>query len=202
MVHHTGSEKKVKLSNSHKLFGQEREIVEEGFAGDIVGLVGHSMFRIGDTLTEDPSIAYQEIPRFPPECFAFIYNPIPSKYKQFRKGLDQLLSEGVVQAFNVKNSLKGPLLAAVGPLQFEVVQYRLQSEYGADAKLEMGQWQIARWIDARFLSADLAEQLPFNAQLATDQNDNTLILFPNEWSLNYLREKHPDLVLYDTPPSK
>lgn len=200
-VYHSATGKKVKLSNSHKLFGQEREIVEEAYAGDIVGLVGHSAFRIGDTLTEDSTIAYQEIPRFPPECFAFIYNPTPSKYKQFRKGLDQLLNEGIVQALTVKNSLKGPLLAAVGPLQFEVVQYRLQSEYGADAKLEIAQWQIARWVDARFVGDDFADKLPFNAQLATDQMDNTLVLFPNEWSINYLRDKHPNMVLSDVPPS-
>ena len=91
VVTHAQSGEKVRLSSSHKLFGQERETIDEAFAGDIVGLVGHSSFGIGDTLTEDGSVSYDEIPRFPPECFAHLHNPNPSKFKQFRKGVDQLL---------------------------------------------------------------------------------------------------------------
>ena len=102
-VLHPRSEKKVRLSSSHKLFGNERETVNEAFPGDIIGLVGHSDFGIGDTLTTDPSIAYKEIPRFTPEAFAFLSNPNTAKFKQFRQGLDQLLQEGVIQALYLRN---------------------------------------------------------------------------------------------------
>ena len=103
-VTHAQTGKKVRLSSSHKLFGQERETVDEAYAGDIVGMVGHSEFGIGDTLTEESGIVYQEIPRFAPECFAYLQNPNPGKYKQFRQGLEQLLQEGVIQVFYLRDS--------------------------------------------------------------------------------------------------
>src|SRR3954464_5583333 len=136
-VTHVQTGKKVRLSSSHKLFGQERETVDEAYPGDVIGLVGHGDFGIGDTLTEDPALVYDEIPRFAPECFAYLHSATTSQAKRFREGLDQLLQEGVVQVLQVKDSMKRtPLLGAVGPLQFEVVQYRLQSEYGAESRLE------------------------------------------------------------------
>src|SRR5689334_9652145 len=144
-VVHTRTGKKVRLSSSHKLFGRERETIDQAFAGDVVGLVGHTDFRIGDTLAEDPAIVYREIPRFTPECFAWLQSPSTAQFKRFREGLDQLLQEGVVQYFSLHNtSQRLPLLGAVGPLQFEVVQYRMQSEYGAESRLEQGQWTVIR----------------------------------------------------------
>jgi peptide chain release factor 3 len=200
MVTHSRTGKKVKLSNSHKLFGQEREIVNEGYPGDIIGLVGHDSFGIGDTFTEDPSIVYHEIPRFPPECFAYIVNPTPGKYKAFRKGLEQLLCEGVVQSFQVKHSLKGPLLAAVGPLQFEVVQYRLQSEYGAESQLDKAGWEMLRWVDSKWTSQDLEPLLPFGSGMAEDDAGQLVILFPNIWSLRSFTDKNPAIKLYEISP--
>ena len=148
-VIHTRTGKKVRLSSSHKLFGRDRETMDEAYAGDVVGLVGHSEFRIGDTLAEDPSLKYEEIPRFMPERFAWIHSSSTAQFKRFREGLDQLLQEGVVQMFLLRNSTRRvPLLAAVGALQFEVVQFRLQSEYGADSRLELGPWKLMRWVAA------------------------------------------------------
>src|SRR5687768_12389960 len=145
-VVHTRTGRKLRLSSSHKLFGRDRETVDEAYPGDVVGLVGHSDFRIGDTLAEDASIVYHEIPRFTPECFAWLQSPSTAQFKRFREGLEQLLQEGVVQAFHVKDATQRvPLLGAVGPLQFEVVQYRMQTEYGAESKLEHGPWKILRW---------------------------------------------------------
>ncbi|MFN0117350.1 MAG: peptide chain release factor 3 [Elusimicrobiota bacterium] len=201
-VFHSRTKKNVKLSNSHKLFGQEREILNEAFAGDIIGLVGHDEFQIGDTVTENPEVVYNEIPRFPPECFSFIHNPSPAKFKPFRKGLDQLLNEGVVQAFYIKNSPKQvPLLAAVGPLQFEVVQYRLESEYGADSRLEATSWQRLKWIDPKVdlkLIDDL--RLPPGSQLAEDMLGRTVVLFESEWAINYFKESRPEIILNDLSP--
>lgn len=201
LVHHSGSEKKVKLSNSHQVFGQEREIVEEAYPGDIIGLVGYSIFRIGDTLTQDPAICYHEIPKFPPECFAFISNPNPGKYKAFKKGIEQLLNEGIVQTLQLRNSLRGPLLTAVGPLQFEVLQYRLQSEYGAEARLENGTWQAAKWLAQERDPETLEGMLPFGGQLAQDKDGRLVILFPTEWSVRSFRESHPEIELLDIAPA-
>jgi ABC-type multidrug transport system fused ATPase/permease subunit len=168
-VHHSRSEKKVRLSSSHKLFGNERETVDEAYPGDVIGLVGHDSFGIGDTLTTDPKILYKEIPRFTPEAFSYLHNPNTAKYKQFRQGLDQLMQEGVIQALYLRNSsVKTPLLAAVGPLQFEVVQFRLESEYGAVSRLEAAPWTVVRWLPADMKEDDLdALSLPTGARSPT-----------------------------------
>src|SRR3954469_17838495 len=142
-VIHTRTGRKLRLSSSHKIFGRDRETMDEAFAGDVVGLVGHAEFRIGDTLAEDPSLVYHEIPRFTPECFAWLQSPSTAQFKRFREGLDQLLQEGVVQSFMLKDATQRvPLLGAVGPLQFEVVQYRMQTEYGAESRLESSPWKV------------------------------------------------------------
>jgi len=189
--------RKVRLSSSHKLFGNERETIDEAFPGDIIGLVGHSDFGIGDTLTEDPSIVYKEIPRFTPESFAFLHNPNTAKYKQFRQGLDQLLQEGVIQVLNLRDSAtKVPLLAAVGPLQFEVVQYRLESEYGAASRLEPAPWTVVRWLPPEFKDAELdALSLPTGARVAFDIAQHPVVLFPTEWAANYFLESNPKVSL-------
>src|ERR1700692_3118489 len=112
-----------------------------------MGLVGHDEFGIGDTLSTDPSIQYDEIPQFTPECFAYLRNPSPAHFKRLRAGLAQLLQERVVQSFELPDAAeKVPLLAAVGPLQFEVVQFRLESEYGAVSRLEAAPWKVVRWL--------------------------------------------------------
>ena len=200
-VIHTRTNKKIRLSNSQKMFGQERETINEAYAGDIVGFVGNAVFGIGDTLTEDPTIEYSEIPRFAPEHFVFLHNPIPANYKKFRDGLDQLLQEGVIQSFYLKNSYsKIPLLGAVGPLQFEVVQYRLQDEYGAESRIEQTNWRELRWISLD-TERELIDKmvLPAGAAVALDTSEREVILFTSEWSMNYFKEKNPKIILNDTP---
>ncbi len=198
---HASSGKKIRLSNSQKLFGQERETVDEAFPGDIIGFVGNSNFGIGDTITEDSSIVYKEIPKFAPEHFVFMLNPNPSNYKKFRDGLDQLLQEGVIQAFYLKNSAqKIPLLGAVGPLQFEVVQFRLESEYGAESILEQTNWKVLRWISPNTEGNQLDNIiLPAGAAFAADASERNVILLTSEWSLNYFIEKYPKVELSDIP---
>jgi peptide chain release factor 3 len=200
-VHHSRSAKKVRLSSSHKLFGNERETVDEAYPGDVIGLVGHDSFGIGDTLTTDPSILYKEIPRFTPEAFAHLHNPNTGKFKQFRQGLDQLLQEGVIQALYLRNSsVKTPLLAAVGPLQFEVVQFRLESEYGAESRLEAAPWNVVRWLPTDIKEEDLDTlSLPTGAKLAYDIGKNPVILFQNEWSANYFNETNKNCPLSAQP---
>lgn len=200
-VHHSRSKKKVRLSSSHKIFGNERETVDEAFPGDVIGLVGHDGFGIGDTLTTDPKIAYKEIPRFTPEAFSFLHNPNTAKFKQFRQGLDQLLQEGVIQALYLRNSsVKTPVLAAVGPLQFEVVQFRLESEYGAESRLEATPWTVVRWLPTDIKEEDLdALSLPTGAKLAYDIGKNPVVLFQNEWSAGYFSETNKNCPLTALP---
>ena len=198
LVTHSQSGKRVRLSSSHKLFGQERETIDEAFAGDIIGLVGHADFGIGDTLSEDGSVTYDEIPRFPPECFAMLHNPNPSKFKQFRKGVDQLLQEGVIQVFHLRDAgQRVPLLAAVGPLQFEVVQYRLESEYGAPSRLESAPWEMLRWLRADTSPEELKElKLPTGCRLARDSAEQPVVLFPSAWTLGYFEKQNPSTALF------
>ena len=203
-VTHQQSGKRVRLSSSHKLFGQERETVDEAWPGDVIGLVGHDLFGIGDTLTEDNGILYDEIPRFPPEVFTFLSNPTPSDAKKYRAGLEQLLQEHIVQSFNLRHGPSGAtLLAAVGPLQFEVVQYRLHAEYGAESRLETAPWQFLRWLaphpalehPARLVTAS-------GVAWGTDSDDRPVILFPNDWTMRYFVEKNPELKLHALPPEQ
>ena len=200
-VVHTRTGKRVRLSSSHKLFGRDRETMDVAYAGDIVGLVGHGEFGLGDTLAEDESLIYREIPRFTPECFAWLQSTNTAQFKRFREGLDQLLQERVVQALYVKDSgQRVPLLAAVGPLQFEVVQYRMQTEYGADSRLESAPWQVMRWIAPSVTTEQLeAAIIPTGARLAKDAAGLNVILFADEWSSRYFTEKNPDISISELP---
>lgn len=200
-VIHQRTGKTVRLSSSHKLFGQERETVNEAWPGDVIGLVGHDSFGIGDTLTEDRGIVFDEIPRFPPEVFTYISNPNPSDSKKFRAGLDQLLQEGVVQSFTARHAPPGStLLAAVGPLQFEVVQYRLQSEYGAESRLEATPWTLLKWLEPHpSLKNTSSLVVATGVSFGTDKFDQPVALFPNEWTMHYFVEKNPELKLHDLP---
>jgi peptide chain release factor 3 len=203
-VVHTRSGRKIRLSSSQKLFGRDRETVDEAYPGDVVGLIGHSDFRIGDTLAENPALVYDEIPRFTPECFAWLHSPTTAQFKRFREGLDQLLQEGVVQSFHIVDSLQRvPLLGAVGPLQFEVVQFRLQSEYGAESRLEQSNWNTIRWVGNDEAGKPVAVDetlLPTGSKAARDAAGNLVLLFPNPWSCNYFIEKNPKIPLTELPP--
>jgi len=192
---------KIRLSNSAKLFGQKRETVDEGYAGDVLGLVGHSAFRIGDTLTEDPNVIFDEIPRFAPECFAYIHSKSTAQFKRFREGLDQLLQEGVVQGMYLRgHNTRTPLLAAVGPLQFEVVQYRLETEYGADCRVEQSPFQLMRWIDPSTPEEVINDLLiPSGAAIADDTHGQPVILLTGEWAVNYFLDKNEGIKLSEEP---
>jgi peptide chain release factor 3 len=199
-VIHTRTGKKLRLSSSHKLFGRERETVDEAFPGDVVGLVGHSDFRIGDTLAADGKVTFDEIPRFTPECFAWLQSPSTAQFKRFREGLEQLLQEGVVQSFQIKDSAQRvPLLGAVGPLQFEVVQYRMQTEYGAESRLEHAAWKILRW--ARPVDGARLDEtaLPTGAKLAFDVANQPVILFVEQWACDFFAQRNPKIQLSALP---
>lgn len=202
-VNLSGTDKKIRLSNSSKLFGQERETMDEAYPGDIVGIVGHQNFRIGDTLTENPDIVYNEIPRFPPECFTYLYNPSPSKFKPFRDGLNQLILEGIVQQFTIdhESQSSSPLLGAVGPLQFEVTQYRLESEYGIETKMESCPWETVRWISeedrAKLEGPDV--HMGSGVKTGKDGAGRPVVFFPTKWAMRYFGETFRNITLHELP---
>ena len=175
--------------------------MDEAFPGDVVGLVGHADFRIGDTLAEEPSLAYREIPRFTPECFAWLQSPSTAQFKRFREGLDQLLQEGVVQSFPLKDATQRvPLLGAVGPLQFEVVQYRMQTEYGAESRLEQAPWKVLRWAATEDGAPVDDAQLPTGARLGWDVAGKTVIFFQEQWSCDFYAQRNPKVRFSALPP--
>jgi peptide chain release factor 3 len=193
-VIHTRTGKKMRLSNSQRLFARDRETVDTAYAGDVVGIVGNYEFHIGDTLAEDPNVKYAVIPRFAPECFAFLHNTSTAKFKRYEEGLRQLLKEGLAQPFELPHAAQRvPLLGAVGPLQFEVLQYRLESEYGAEVRLEMGGWCMGCWVRPKpGETVDVsALVLPTGGKLARDAFGNAVALLPNEWSLHYFTDQNP-----------
>jgi peptide chain release factor 3 len=198
-VLHPRSGKTIRMSNSRKMFARDRETVDEAFPGDVIGLVGHPEFGIGDTLTEDPAIAYDPLPQFAAESFAYLHHSSPAQFKRFRAGLDHLLQEGAVQSFQIPDSAtRAPLLGAVGPLQFEVLQYRLETEYGATTRLEPTPWKNLRWIDPAGAPVT-AEMLPSGARLALDMHHRPVALFSADWELNFFLEKNPKVILHKLP---
>lgn len=199
-VLHAQSGRRIRLSNAQKLFGQQRETVEAGRAGDVVGIVGHDALRIGDTLTEDRSILFNEIPRFAPECFAYLHNPQPGNSKKFRLGLEQLLQEGVVQLLHVgTGQVKSQLLAAVGPLQFEVFQYRLKSEYAAESHLATAPWKLVRWWRKQEAEDGWLPELPTDAVHAVDRDERPVLLFADDWALRHFIQRNPTVELAALP---
>ncbi|MFO0933423.1 MAG: peptide chain release factor 3 [Planctomycetota bacterium] len=197
-VVHTRTGDRLRLASSHRIFGRDRETVDEAWPGDVVGIVGRAGLRIGDTLADDPTLHFDAIPSFAPEVFAWLHSGSPAEFKGFRKGLDQLLQEGVVQAFALDEATQRvPLLGAVGPLQFDVVQFRLQDEYGVASKLERAPWTVLRWVHEGTIDP---AKLVTGAQLATDGAGRRVVLFPDEWTCRYFTDKATDVKLATLPP--
>ncbi len=197
VVNHRQSGKKVRLSNVSKVFGAARETLDEAYPGDVVGIVGKGLFAIGDTLTEAPELEYDEIPAFAPESFAYLESTNSAHAKRFRSGMEQLLQEGVAQAFTLPNAtgLKW-LIGAGGPLQFDVMQYRLESEYGANARWTIAPWKEARWIGQ---DAPAALTMPPGCTMALDKHGARVLLFPDVWTLRYFEEHNRDIPLSRYP---
>ncbi len=193
--------KQIRLSSTHKLFGRDRETVDNAYPGDVLGVVGHSELRIGDTLTIKPNAApYDEIPRFSPEVFAYLHCSNTERVKQFREGLEQLVQEGVIQLLYRmdQHTARIPLLAAVGALQFDVVRYRLQSEYGAETRQEMAPWKFLRWFaKPEDLAIVKAGVLPTGTVLMTDQHNRPTMVFDSSWAMRYFSQQFPNVELVD-----
>ena len=146
------------------------------------------------------------MPRFTPECFARVYSSDTSSIKRFRTGLDQLLKEGVAQSFEVAGNVQPiPLLGAVGPLQFEVLQYRLETEYKAGCRIETAPFAMVRWLrhrnpDVTFKPSEQPKlEVASGCSLATDAYGKWVILLPEAWALNFLQTRNEDIEFLDYP---
>ena len=180
---------------AQSMFGQDRETVEEAFPGDVIGLVNATALRPGDTLyAGEVPVEFPPIPSFAPEHFAVVRGKDAGKAKQFRRGIEQLDTEGVIQVLS--SDLRGdqaPVLAAVGPLQFDVVLHRLEHEFGARADLDHLDYSMARRTDldgARVLAGQRAVEV-----LARRHDGALLALFSDKWRLAQVHREHPDILL-------
>lgn len=191
----------IALTRPQSLFAADRFTVDTAYAGDVIGLNNPGVFAIGDTLcgNEGMKVRYPGIPSFSPELFAYLNNPNPSAYKNFRKGLAQLLDEGAIQMLRARGDQgnEDPIMAAVGQLQFEVLQRRLKDEYNVESRLEPMGYNVARWVTGPgdpWEALDKCGRL-FNVFYAKDRWERPVCLFKNQWSLNAAMSDHPDLEL-------
>ena len=199
-VRHARTGKTIRLSRPQKLFGQERAVVEDAYPGDVIGLNNPGMFAIGDTLYTGTKVEFEGIPCFSPEIFSWLRNPNPSAFKNFRKGVNELREEGAVQIlYDTDQSRRDPILAAVGQLQLEVVQHRLENEYGVETRLEPLGYQVARWGNGGWAALDKVGRI-FNCKTVQDAWSRPVLLFKNTWNLNQLQEEHVDLELSSVAP--
>ncbi|GFR44773.1 hypothetical protein Agub_g6105 [Astrephomene gubernaculifera] len=183
----------VTLAAPQRMFANERQTVHEGFAGDVIGLTNPGAFAIGDTLVTGPLLAFPPIPTFSPELFAYLRCP-PNQKKPFLKGVEGLLGEGAVQVlYSTDEYITDPVLAAVGQLQFEVVQYRMKDEYGVDTTLEPLPYCVARWMAAGG-GWERLEGLGrlFGTTVMKDVYGRPVLLFRNEFALQQVLGEHAD----------
>ncbi|MEB3884436.1 peptide chain release factor 3 [Lyngbya sp. CCY1209] len=199
-VSHARTGKTVRLSRPQKLFAQDRESIADAYPGDVIGLNNPGVFAIGDTIYNGKRLEYEGIPCFSPELFAYLKNPNPSKFKQFNKGISELREEGAIQImYSQDESKRDPILAAVGQLQFEVVQFRMQNEYGVETRLDMLPYSVARWVAGGWDALKKVGRL-FNTVTVKDSWGRPVLLFKNEWNCRQVEGEHPELELRNSAP--
>ena len=195
--HHVRLDKDVRFSNPYSFMARDKSIIEDAFAGDVVGLFDTGNFKIGDTLTEGEDFYFTGIPSFSPEIFKEVVNKDPMKTKQLEKGLLQLTDEGVAQLFTQFGGNK-KIIGCVGELQFEVIQYRLLHEYGALVVFNSMPFYKACWLTSKD-SNKLADFLRFKlANSAEDKDGNPVYLAQSEWFLNTEITNNPDIEFHFT----
>lgn len=193
-VKHVRLGKEIKLAQPMQFMAQDRAIVEESFAGDVVGLYDPGIFQIGDTLCLGEPFEFEEMPHFSPEFFSKVTVKDAMKHKQFQKGIMQLTEEGTVQLFRTY-PLEELILGVVGVLQFEVLEYRLKAEYGVDITLQRMSYQIARWIEGDKATIDT---LAGRSQTVRDRYGRLVMLFDSEYQLRMAQDKYPSITFHES----
>ncbi len=197
-VFHVQGDRKLRLSQPQQMIAQDREIIEEAYAGDIIGVFDPGIFAIGDTLCSPGyRFAYQGIPTFEPEIFRLVRQTDTMKRKQFIKGITQIAQEGAIQIFRDPNGgMEEVIVGVVGPLQFDVLEYRLNNEYNVQIKTENLPYQSVRWIESDVPNPDKLD-LTSDTRYATDTRGRPLLLFSSEWNIRWATEHNPGLMLAD-----
>ncbi len=194
--YHVQGKKSFRLSQPQQMMAAEREVINEAYAGDIIGVFDPGIFSIGDTICErGKKICFEGIPTFAPEHFAMVEQVDSMKRKQFSKGMNQIAQEGAIQIFFEPNSgLERVIVGVVGVLQFEVLEYRLKNEYGCDLRRSALPYQQIRWIANECLDPKTLK-LSHDTKWVQDFRGNDLLIFTSEWSIRWVLEDNPGLML-------
>jgi peptide chain release factor 3 len=193
VVTHSATGKPFATKYAQQVFGRERSTVDLAYPGDVVGLVNASSLRVGDSLYVEEPVTFPPIPSFAPEHFAVVRAKDSGRYKQFRRGIEQLEQEGVVQV--LRSDLRGdqaPVLAAVGPMQFEVSTHRMENEFGAPVTMDRLEYSLARRTDRTWAKVLDRES---GVEVLERGDGELLALFAGTWRLNRVLRDHPDVVL-------
>ena len=196
-VNHVQGGKKIRLTQPQQLMAESRKIIDEAYAGDIIGVFDPGIFSIGDTLcTSNEKFQFEGIPTFAPEHFARVRQIDTMKRKQFLKGVNQIAQEGAIQIFQEFNTgMEEIIVGVVGVLQFEVLTYRLKNEYNVDVRLEQLPFEYIRWVENPE-EVDVAKiQGTSDMKRICDLKGNPLLLFINSWSVGMVEERNPNLKL-------
>ena len=195
-VMHMQGGKKVKLAQPQQFMAQDREIVEEAYAGDIIGVFDPGIFSIGDTLcSTSDKFKFEGIPSFAPEHFARVRPVDTMKRKQFIKGVTQIAQEGAIQVFKELHiGMEEIIVGVVGVLQFEVLEYRLNNEYGVDIKIERLPYKNIRWIENEDIEVD-SLNLTSDTKKVKDLRDRNLLIFQNDWGISWALDHNKGLIL-------
>ncbi|RYE78357.1 MAG: peptide chain release factor 3, partial [Myxococcales bacterium] len=203
-VMHVRTDKTIRLANPTQFMAQERTIVEEGFAGDVLGIYDPGIFEIGDTVTGGAKFSFDEIPHFAPEQFVRVVLVDPMKRKQLKKGLEELGQEGSVQLFKPPAGRDGDaVIGAIGVLQFEVTKYRLEHEYKVETRFEPLPFEFVRWVEKKDPSSkDEIDTAVFERERAgsgfTDVRDRPVVLFRGDWQLDIAQREFPQYTFSET----
>ena len=193
---HVQGGKPLRLAQPQQLMAQERAIIDEAYAGDIIGVFDPGIFSIGDTICEKgKNICFEGIPTFAPEHFAAVERVDTMKRKQFEKGIMQIAQEGAIQIFHEPfTGVEEVIVGVVGVLQFEVLEYRLKTEYGVDVRRRAMPYELVRWVENENIKiSDL--NLTSDTKWVQDFKGNNLLLFTSEWCINWALQKNEGLVL-------
>ncbi len=199
--HHVRLGKNLRFNNPYNFMARSKNIIDEAFPGDVVGLYDRSNFKIGDTLTEGETFTFRGIPSFSPEIFRELVNIDPMKSKQLDKGIEQLTDEGVAQLF-VHQDGRRKIVGTVGELQFDVIQYRLEHEYGASCRFQPMNYAKACWItsdDPGKLDGFMRAK---SRHIYYDKDENPVFFAESQWLLNSAIENHPDVEFHFTSEFK
>lgn len=196
-AHHVRHKRAFRLGRPTQFMAQDRSLVDEAYAGDIVGIHDPGVFKIGDTLSEGESINFTGIPVFAPEHFVRVVLKDPLKSKQLNKGLDQLSEEGAVQVFRPLHN-NDQYLGVVGVLQIDVVKYRIKAEYGVSVEMLPLPYTSARWITAKDSKALETIKREQSHNICLDSHTKPTLLLDHDWRLKYHQERHPDVSFHTT----